>query len=100
MQKMNLIDELHRLEWFGITANDIETISVFDVNCIPGWRITTPDSMIIDIGKIYIFKKDQYNYANIILKLYKRGFNTNAISKILHISMKQIENIIGGIDNE
>jgi hypothetical protein len=58
---MNLIDELRRLDkLFGINIHEVCSVAVFDVDepkHIKGWRIATPDTMIIDIGrKTYIFK--------------------------------------------
>ena len=94
---MNLIDELHRLEkLFGINIQDVCSVAVFDVEIpkrIQGWRIATPDTMIIDIDrKTYIFKNDHYDYAYMVNTLC-RNYDTNTISKMLDIGINQI-NII------
>ena len=94
---MNLIDELRRLEkLFGIDIHDVCSVAVFDVEIpkrIQGWRIATPDTMIIDIDrKTYIFKNDHYDYAYMVNTLC-RNYDTNTISKMLDIGINQI-NII------
>jgi len=96
---MNLIDELRRLEkLFGINIHDVCSVAVFDMDepHIQGWRIATPDTMVIDIGKTYIFKNEKYNYSYMIKSLTDRGFNANTISKMLDIGVEQIK-LIGGI---
>ena len=101
---MNLIDELRRLDkLFGINIHEVCSVAVFDVDepkRIKGWRVATPDTLVIDIvRKTYIFKNVHYNYQYMINTLYNRNFNANTISKMLDISVEQIK-LIGGNKNE
>lgn len=94
---MNLIDELRRLEkLFGIDIHDVCSVAVIDVDGpkrIKGWRVATPDTMIIDIGCVtYIFRNDKYNYQYMINTL--RKYDSNTISKILDIGVNQINIIL------